>query len=68
MLAFLKNLPVIIGAIQALYNMYEKWKRLQIETKFKKIKKTRSKVISEIEKVTSDEERAELIKRLNNIG
>jgi len=67
MWAFLKSIPQIVSVLTAVYEAYEKWKRSQIKKKFKKIKKTREKVINDIKKVKDDDSRAILIELLNKL-
>lgn len=67
MLSFIKSLPAIASILSTLFEMYSRWQANKIEKHYTKKRAAKSRLATQIKKATTDEERAELVKRLSNL-
>lgn len=67
MLAFIKSLPIIASIISTLFKLYSQWQASKIEKHYAKKKAVKTELAGKIKKAITDEERAELVKRLSNL-
>ena len=65
--AFLKAIPGLVKVFLSVKEAYDKWQLKKIENHYTQKQNAKSRLAKEIKNATTDEQRAEFARRLNNL-